>query len=65
MKEKILSLKGILIIVVIAIVLIGCFCRFGKCEECSQREFLSKYKSDKETEWVCSDCKRLMKAFGL
>ena len=38
--------------------------RIGECEECHQRESLTKFRfEDGSVEWLCDDCLRIAKFF--
>lgn len=39
--------------------------RIGECEECHQRESLTKFRfEDGSVEWLCDDCLRIAKFFS-
>lgn len=39
--------------------------RIGECEECHQRESLTKFRfGDGSVEWLCDDCLRIAKFFS-
>ena len=64
MMKRIKSYLILIVAVVVMFALSGCG-RTGECEECGQTEKLTKYvTSSGDTEWVCDDCRKMMKLFG-
>ena len=66
---KLRRIISIILIVCMVLTMVFTLCAWsktGKCDNCEQKEKLKKYVgSDGETYWLCEDCLRWAKLWGL
>ena len=63
MVKRVIAVFLLLIMLLGMVSMLTCG-RVGECEECHQREKLTKFKfRDGSVEWLCDDCLRMAKYF--
>ena len=64
MVKRVIAVFLLLIMLLGMVSMLTACGRVGECEECHQREKLTKFKfRDGPVEWLCDDCLRIAKFF--